>query len=1381
MDELYEATHTYQYSVRAGVEATARLDRWYVSAPMVDWVAAVETRRTGTSADHRAVRLHLRSPVDPVRVRKPAKVYPPPTNAADAVRERTLLLLQDFAAGLDDDPPDARKWARDWDLFKLAVRRETLAIIKRRRKTDRNSYKQRIRRLVKQDARLRERAAGVVDSVESITDALEVLTLTDGRGGTPLQRVRNAITDCTMGRASAQQRRLFRAGGHSSKKTTKAMFRRVSTKYSDNEIHRLDSAIGHSARGVHDKADTLADAWTPIFQQPASTSEERAAVLPWLGNHGQYTDLLADMTEPFTSAEVAAAVGASKPGKACGPDRLGNDWYRDFGDQLIPILTKLYNCWFTHGTFPDTFLEADIFCLRKGGDSSNPLNFRPLALLDTDYKILTRMMATRASLKLGTIIHPNQNGFVPFRTIHSTIDLYTAAQAAAQADPTMAKALALLLDFCKAYDSVDREFMYDVLRWLGCPADYVSALQALHDGTQVRFLANGYHSRWVKVTCGIRQGCPLAPLLFLFVLEALYRRIDADPRIHGILLKSEAGTVQLKIGGYADDSASYVRSEREVGFILAITGEFALASGLRINEGKTLVIALNPDAIPDIATLPAPLRVQPVTLSRYLGLPVGSVPDPEYTWQLARTQLITRLALATRKTMTVDQRSMVVAAVVIPKLLYIGRHQWPTTTLIASFQRMIHNFVWHARFSADAVGGAGWLNKQVAGLPRKDGGLAVPDLKLELLAHAAVTVNAWALEADQTMQIVGDVVAGAGTAATAQPLYITPRHTPRPTQTPRLTKSLWATGLTLCNVYGGVAAVTGKADMVVALGCLLLFRGPLGLQWRGRRLLIDASALRGSLWDTYTSTEYVQHGAFCTEWMPYLVLSDLRLYSETGKIINPRTRFWSICSVGAQLKDVLHWKGTHTNRLVATALGLRLTKTMQRHIGSLMQLLLLNFPQMMTPGSHNGDIRYCTRDEDHTPIRRGLNSARQLVTLSPALTPVSAEPPVSSHRSLMKVMQREVGPGTRITRVHPHPRLARMVCLWIGTRVWRTPRKAYKAQIGAKARIKGLADSAMRQNKWAASNAGAAAGLKELSWHRLRRIVGLNPWGEQLLLRIKLHAISTYNPVTAGMGCPHQGCERIGRVDLQHMFWDCVAARTLREVLLGRWTAAGLKLKSFEEAIFALALPTLPMTLTRLTGQYVATLPDAQAAALGGLVDQMLMNCWSIGAALYLLSVWRWRVAHFDALNDATTAYHTAGLRQRLYHGYTDAIRDYPTDIPPHIGARLSSIICGALGGGGDACPASPAGASPIYLILIAGTRGGTTRKCSSGTVILRLRPGFGTHRVVRVGYARYVGTTVTLSQSVHLGLLRGLRRCISNHWVPQPMSWGITRWLCGN
>ncbi|KAE9004431.1 hypothetical protein PR003_g18561 [Phytophthora rubi] len=372
--------------------------------------------------------------------------------------------LQELREGLDHEVPDAAKCARTWDEFKMTLRKETLGIIKRRRKVARASYKQRMRRLIKQEARLRERAVGTPAMVESIMGNMDVLSLTEGKGGTPLQRVRAATTECTTKRAAAKQRRLFRSGGHCTGKSTRATFRSVSTKYSDNEIHKLDAAIGHLARGVHDKDDTLADARTSVFQQEGSTQTARPAVFQWLGANGQYTELLEDMSAPFTEAEVAAALGASKPGKACGPDWLGEDWYMDFGEQLIPILAKLYNCWYPAGVFPASFVEADIFCLKKRGESTNPLDFRPLALLDTDYKILTRMLGTRTSQKPSFIIHPNQNGFVPFRTIHSTIDLFTAAQAAANADPTMEKALALLLDFCKAYDSVDRAFLYEVLR-----------------------------------------------------------------------------------------------------------------------------------------------------------------------------------------------------------------------------------------------------------------------------------------------------------------------------------------------------------------------------------------------------------------------------------------------------------------------------------------------------------------------------------------------------------------------------------------------------------------------------------------------------------------------------------------------------------------------------------------------------------------------------------------------------------------------------------------------------------------------------------------------------------------------------------------------------
>ncbi|KAE8980381.1 hypothetical protein PR001_g24290 [Phytophthora rubi] len=378
----------------------------------------------------------------------------------------------------------------------------------------------------------------------------------------------------------------------------------------------------------------------------------------------------------------------------------------------------------------------------------------------------------------------------------------------------MAAALALLLDFMKAYDSVDRDFLYDALTWLGFPLDYISAMRGLHGGTRVRFLANGYRSRWVEVTCGIRQGCPLTPLLFLLVLEALYRRIDTEQRVQGIILKSKAGDVRLKVGGgYADDTASYVRSVVEVAIIIALTSTFALASGLHLNAKKTLVIALNPAAVATTTGLPAPLAVQEVTkLSRYLGIPVGSIPDEEYTWQLTRTQLATRLALATRKTMTPDQRSLVAMAVVVPKILFVGRHIWPSRKTMETFQRLIKNFVWHATFTDATGAGRAWLNDHISGLPRQQGGLAIPDLKAELLALAAVTVtvNKWALTADHPALGVGDVITAAVSATETAIANISPRHTAAPMHGKRFRASLWTTGFHLCTSYGGRFSIPAK-------------------------------------------------------------------------------------------------------------------------------------------------------------------------------------------------------------------------------------------------------------------------------------------------------------------------------------------------------------------------------------------------------------------------------------------------------------------------------------------------------------------------------------------------------------------------------------------
>ncbi|KAE9183221.1 hypothetical protein PF004_g24009 [Phytophthora fragariae] len=430
-----------------------------------------------------------------------------------------------------------------------------------------------------------------------------------------------------------------------------------------------------------------------------------------------------------------------------------------FAEALTPLLTRLFNQWYDNGVFPASFLEADIFCLKKGGDQSNPLNYRPLALLNFDYKLFTRVLATRTSPTLASIIHPNQAGFVPGRQLHDTVDLYSAAKVTAESDPSQQDALAMLLDFAKAYDSLARLFLMMVLAWLGYPAKFIKTLDFLHSGTTIRFLVNGLKSRPVAVTCGIRQGCPLAPLLFILALEPFCRLIELAAGISGVCLVTACTSVILKVAGYADDTAVYLGTPAEVPSLLDISARFGAASGLWVNARKTVIIALCSSVPTAEIVLPSPLAVHGKTeYCRYLGAQIGGQEIVSFTWLKAAGQLTFRLRLASLKTLTQDQRSTLAAAIIIPKLLHIARHAWPTLYWVGELQRGIRNFVWHGQFVPSGTNGSHWINTDIAALPRASGGLAVPDLKAELLAFAATEVTRWALTSNTTMRAVGDIL-----------------------------------------------------------------------------------------------------------------------------------------------------------------------------------------------------------------------------------------------------------------------------------------------------------------------------------------------------------------------------------------------------------------------------------------------------------------------------------------------------------------------------------------------------------------------------------------------------------------------------------------------
>ncbi len=84
----------------------------------------------------------------------------------------------------------------------------------------------------------------------------------------------------------------------------------------------------------------------------------------------------------------------------------------------------------------------------------------------------------------------------------------------------------VLFDFRAAFPSLERSFMTRTLRWLGMPARQLNLIVAMHDRTRVKIRAAGEEGEGFEMTRGIRQGCPLSPLIFAVVVDILLRRIS---------------------------------------------------------------------------------------------------------------------------------------------------------------------------------------------------------------------------------------------------------------------------------------------------------------------------------------------------------------------------------------------------------------------------------------------------------------------------------------------------------------------------------------------------------------------------------------------------------------------------------------------------------------------------------------------------------------------------------------------------------------------------------------------------------------------------------------------------------------------------------------
>ena len=233
--------------------------------------------------------------------------------------------------------------------------------------------------------------------------------------------------------------------------------------------------------------------------------------------------------------ECLNALKNVKNGKSPGLDGYTIEFYNFFWNDLKKFIVSSFNYSLETGSFSISQKQGMITCIPKEGKSKFELkNWRPITLLNVDTKIASAALANRIKPFLSYIISETQQGFIKGRYIgECTRLIFDLIEKVEEND---VPGLLLLLDFEKAFDTLEWSFIDETLRFLGFGPVFCNWVKTLYSDSQSCITNNGNCSGFFHVKRGVRQGDPLSPYLFILSLELMSAAVKNDPDINGICL-----------------------------------------------------------------------------------------------------------------------------------------------------------------------------------------------------------------------------------------------------------------------------------------------------------------------------------------------------------------------------------------------------------------------------------------------------------------------------------------------------------------------------------------------------------------------------------------------------------------------------------------------------------------------------------------------------------------------------------------------------------------------------------------------------------------------------------------------------------------------------
>ena len=395
--------------------------------------------------------------------------------------------------------------------------------------------------------------------------------------------------------------------------------------------------------------------------------------------------------ETITKEECAAALKKMKSNKSPGTDGLTAEFYQYFWDNIKSLVydsityamkNKLLSCEQRRGVLR--------LIPKKGKDLTDVKNWRPISLLNTDYKIIAHVLANRLQKVLPDVISKDQSGYLKGRNISTNIrSIFDIID---YVEKTNSSGLLAFLDFEKAFDKLNWTFLQKALKQFGFGLQFREYVAILYTNIESCIINNGTTSKYFSINSELRQGCPLSALLFVIAVEVLSVTLKNNDLVQGFKI----GSSTFKITQLADDTTLFLKNIDSLKEALNMLSLFQNISGLKLNKTKSEILQIGTPL-----TLNYSLFKMKWEKERIYALGTWFYKDYnksiEYTYNSRFECLQSQINIWSKRNLTLLGKITVIKTFCISKIIYAITSIEPPEWFVENTKTLLENFLWNSK------------------------------------------------------------------------------------------------------------------------------------------------------------------------------------------------------------------------------------------------------------------------------------------------------------------------------------------------------------------------------------------------------------------------------------------------------------------------------------------------------------------------------------------------------------------------------------------------------------------------------------------------------------------------------------------------------------